>query len=166
MESYKKLQDAAREASNAANREKTILRNAIKDYWEKNNLPIGSFIRCAGEQISYEANETEVLDETAIFQRYKNGEISEEAFLGLIKISITDARKALGADVVAKHTVKKVGAKLDVRFDDLPVENAKDEFIFVNEAVKEQKKRRVFGATKPSVETVKPAMKRKILVRK
>jgi hypothetical protein len=143
-----------------------VLRNAIKEYWEKNNLPIGSFIRCSGEQITYEANETEVLDEAAIFKRYKDGEMTEEQFLGLIKISITDARKVLGADVVAKHTVKKVGAKLDVRFDDLPVESANDEFIFVNEVVKEQKKRRVFGATKPSVETTKPTMRRKIIIRK
>lgn len=135
----------ARDATNAANRIKTELRNAIKDYWQAEKLPIGSYIHAGGFEFRYEANETTELDAAVVLDMYEKGEISKEKFLQMISISRSEAKNILGADVVADLEVTTVGNKMDVRIESLPIENVDDEFVAIVRTVRKKIKRSVFG---------------------
>ena len=145
-EKFAKLNEEARELTNAANRQKTSLKNKIKDFWDKSNLPIGSYIRLGGKEYTYEAATKEVIDTSTIIEMYDNGDISREALLDMVKIDKSVAANKLGADVVADLTTKVPGNTIDVRFKNLPVENLDDEYIAVVSKVKVKTKRKVFGA--------------------
>lgn len=125
------LKEQARETGNAANREKTQLKNVIADLWASNGYPIGTFIHCGGVRIMYEAADRQVLDTDAVLKLYDNEKISRETFLRMISISTAEARKSLGGDLVTSLTKEVAGEKADIRIEELPIENAEDEFIVV-----------------------------------
>ncbi len=137
--------EEARDKTNAANRIKTELRNAIKGYWTEQKLPIGSFIRAGGYEFRYEANETTELDTDAVLTMFEKEEITREQFLRLISISKSEAKNVLGADMVADLEVTSVGDKLDVRMEALAVEAKDDEYVSVQRVVRKKIKRSVFG---------------------
>lgn len=152
--SVKEFVDAhekGREASNAANRLKTELRNTIKSVWTTMELPIGSFIRTGGMEFRYEANESTEINNEPILEMFLKEEITREQFLRMFKVDSKEAKNILGADQVADLEVKTVGDKLDVRIENLPVEKGEDDYIAVASVIKTNRKRRVFGSgTKPT----------------
>lgn len=155
----------SKEAGNAANRQKTVLRNAIKDHWQREGLPIGSFARVAGFDIRYEANETSSIDAEKVMELYEAGEISREQFLRTLKVNATEAKNVLGGDQVAAFTVTEVGKSVDIRMDSLPIERIDDEFIMENAKVRKRVKRRVFGGGKTAAPVKATRSKRRIKTR-
>ena len=146
-----------------------MLRNAVKDYWTSEQLPIGSYIHAGGNEIKYEANETSAIDPERVMELYENGDISREQFLRCVKIGVTEAKNVLGGDQVADFTVTEVGNKVDIRLSALPVEHEDDEFVMANHKIKRKIKRRVFGGgSKPKVRDAAPSgrAKRKIRTKK
>lgn len=137
-----------------------MLRNAIKDHWTAAQLPIGSYVHAGGFEIRYEANETSAIDPEEVLKLFENEDITRQQFLQMMKISVTDAKNVLGGDQVADFTKTSIGAKIDIRLNDLPVEKVDDEFVMVNANVRKRVKRRVFGKDTTSAKTVTP--KRKI----
>lgn len=135
----------ARDKTNEANRIKTELRNAIKNYWTAQQLPIGSFIRAGGMEFRYEANETTTLDAEAVLKMYEAKEITREQYLRMVSISKSEAKNVLGADMVADLEVTTVGDKIDVRMESLAVEHEADEFVAIRRLVRKKIKRSVFG---------------------
>lgn len=119
----------------------------------------------------YEANEVTELDNDAILKMYDDGKITREQMLRLFNVDRAEAKKILGADVVADLETTTVGDKLDIRLKTLPVEEHDQEFIAVNRNVRVKTKRSVFGKEaelrerKKQPEAPKP-LKRKIKVRK
>lgn len=154
--------EKGREATNAANRLKTELRNTIKSVWAEMELPIGSYIRTGGMEFRYEANETVEINNEPILKMLEDGEITREQFLRIFNVNAKEAKNILGGDQVADLEVKTVGDKLDVRIDTLPVENHDDEFIAVASVVKRNVKRKVFGGGARPAEAapVKQAVRR------
>jgi ribosomal protein S20 len=142
---FARAHEKGREATNEANRIKTELRNTVKAYWTEQQLPIGSFIRSEGMEIRYEANETTSLDAEAVFAMYEKKEITREQLLRMVFISRSEAKNVLGADMVADLEVTTVGDKLDIRIENLPVEQAEDEYVAVQRNVRKKIKRSVFG---------------------
>lgn len=128
---YLKQHNEARELTNAANREKTALRNAIKDHWLEAELPIGSSIRIGGIEFLYEANDTTVIDVEALLTAFEAGDISRKQLLDMIKATSSDVSRVMGADFAADNTITQPGTKVDVRMNSLPVENQKDEYILI-----------------------------------
>jgi hypothetical protein len=144
-QTYAALHEAGRTATNLANKGKTVFRNIIKDYWQKEGLPIGSYIRTGGTEYRYESNETTSLDAAAIVQMYENEEITKEQFIRMFNVDKGEASKILGGDVIASITITSIGDKLDVRTEDLPIEDAKDECVVINEDVRKKINRSMFG---------------------
>lgn len=146
-----------------------MLRNAVKDHWTREQLPIGSYIHAGGMEIKYEANETSAIDPEKVMELFEGGDITREQFLRMIKIGVTEAKNVLGGDQVADFTVTEVGNKVDIRLSSLPVEHEDDEFVMANQKIKRKIKRRVFGGTSKPKErgTVAPVRgKRKIRTKK
>lgn len=165
---YTKLAAVSKEAGNAANRQKTVLRNSIKDHWQREGLPIGSFARVQGFDIRYEANETSSIDTEKVLELWEAGEITREQFLRTIKVQSTEAKNVLGGDQVAAFTVKEIGKSVDIRMDAVPIEQIDDEFIMENAKVRKRVKRRVFGGgnTTPTAKTTRPKRRIKTRTRK
>lgn len=148
--SFVKAKEKAKDAGNAANREKTVLRNAVKEYWLKNSMPIGSFIRTGGMEFRYEATERETVNANYILTMFEEGKISRENFLACITASKSDVQTLLGGDIALAATKITTGDKADIRVSDLPVENEADEFIFEQSKMiqtKEPLHRRVISKT-------------------
>lgn len=139
-----------------------MLRNAINDHWQKEQLPIGSYIHAGGQEFRYEANETSVIDPADVMQLYEDGDITKEQFLSMVTIRATEAKNVLGGDQVADFTKTVVGNKVDVRMISLPVEQHDDEFVMSAHKVRKKVKRRVFGTSKPKETTKSGRVKRKI----
>jgi len=128
-------------------------------------LPIGSIIRCGGLEFKYEATQTTEIDAGAILDMFLNEEISREQYLRMINVSASEAKNVLGGDQVANLETTKVGNKVDVRVETLPVEFADDEFIGIKAiAPAKAKRRRVFGSgnAKVTAETQQTSRKRLI----
>lgn len=159
------MQSAAKDASNTANRQKTVLRNAIKDHWQKHKLPIGSFLRSDGLEIKFEANETSAIDPERVLEQFEEGEITRDQLLRMLSINKTEAKNVLGGDQVADFTITTVGNKADVRIESLPVENIDDEFVMENERIRKKVKRRIFGGKKSGDRASAPKRKRRIKAR-
>ena len=160
------LQEQAREATNAANRQKTVLKNAVKSHWINGGLPIGSYVRVAGHEFRYEGASQTTYDTDAILKAFEEGEITREAFLRIMKVDPTQLKNVFGADQAADLTMTTVGDKLDIRMESLPVENEDDEFIMVERNIKTKQKRSVFGKRKEEKEIVTRKVKRAIKVRR
>lgn len=112
----------------------------------------------------FEASESEVIDTDAILKLYDKKKITREAMLSMMSISIAEARKSLGGDMVADLSKTKVGDKVDIRIASLPVENANDEFIMVNKKIRTKNPRLGAALNKPQ-QTDEVAPKRRIKIR-
>lgn len=165
---YAKQRDKARVETNAANRLKTTLRNAVKKHWLAEDLPVGSYIRAAGLEFRFEATENSVIDINYIYKMVEDGEITMAQFLSMLKVDAKAAANVLGGDVVADATTTKVGNKADIRVDTLPVENADDEFVEEKSIVKDRKmvKRRSFGRKPVTAQPARDKPKRRIKTRR
>ena len=162
VDEFVKLDRLSKDASNAANRQKTKLRNAIKNHWTVNQLPIGSFIRAGGIEFRYEATESSIIDPEEVLSLFEKKEITREQFLSMMKVSATDAKKVLGGDQVADFTTTVIGDTVDIRTQSLPVENEDDEYIMEAHKVRKKVKRRVFGGkAKPTERTPSKTRPRK-----
>lgn len=139
--------EEAREIGNEANRQKTILRNTIKDFWIANKIPIGSYVHSGGKKYGYAAVSTTILDNDAVLALYDAQEISRDQFLRMLKVDRKQAQNVLGGDVVADMETTVVGDTVDVRISSLSVEEADDEFISIMRNPVRKKKRKRFGST-------------------
>ena len=164
--SYVKLAETAREATNAANRQKTVLKNEVKSHWITEKLPIGSYVRCGGFEFRYEGAETTTYDTEAILKAFEEGEITREAFLRIMKVDPKQLANVFGADQAADLTMTTVGDKLDIRVESLPVEREDDTFIMVERNIKTKQKRSVFGKRKEETAVAVKKSKRSIKVRR
>lgn len=142
------------------------MRNIVKDFWSKEKLPIGSYVRLGGEEYRFEAVESEVLDHDEILRRYDDEEISREQFLRMIKVDKKEAGNVLGGDEVADLTRTIVGKTVDIRVSSLPVDNADDEYIGIKRNIKTRRPRIKFGGSdKAKIKTPKGRIKRRVKVR-
>lgn len=165
--SYVKMANEAREQTNAANRQKTKLKNAVKSHWLNERLPIGSYVRAAGHEFRYAGAVTTTYDTESILDAYENEEITREQFLRLMKVDPKQLANVFGADQAADLTMTTVGDTLDIRVSSLDVENEDDEFVMVERNVQKKQKRSVFGKRKQEAKTaVERKPKRSIKVRR
>lgn len=163
---YAKLSRKAKDASNEANRQKTVLRNTVKNHWQKEQLPVGSYIHAGGLRIRFETNETSAINPERVLELYENEEISRDQLLNMMKIGVTEAKNILGGDQVADFTEKVPGTKMDIRLEELPVENVEDEFVMSAHKVKKRiSRRKIYGRGDKAKETG-PRTKSGKLVRK
>lgn len=133
-----------------------MLRNAVKDHWTREQLPIGSFIHIAGMKVTYGANESSIINPDEVLKLFEAGEISRERFLQMLTIKSTEAKNALGADQVADFTVTVAGTKADIRMEKLPVEQADEEFVMAASKIKKRQiLRRKFGGSSKAETTAK-----------
>jgi hypothetical protein len=102
-------------------------------------------MRLAGMEFTYEAVKTETVDTDAILKLYDDGEISREQLLKIIKADKSATGTVLGGDVAADLLVTSIGNKVDVRYNDLPVEQADDEYIAVRPQIRKKINRSKFG---------------------
>lgn len=166
---YVAVQRASKDAGNAANRQKTKLRNAIKAHWAENDLPIGSFVRCDGIDIKYEANESAKLPTEEILKMYEDEEITRDQLVRLLNVDRTQAKNILGGDVVADIEVKEVGKTVDIRVSETPIDEIDEEFVGVARKVRMRSKpkaRKRIGGSGKVAATPKRKVRRKIKVSK
>jgi len=163
---YSKLDRKANDATNAANRQKTVLRNEVKNYWTENQLPVGSYIHAGGMKIRYETNETSHINPEKIMELYENEDIDRDQFLRMIKIGVTEAKNIIGGDQVADFTETVPGKNVDIRLSELPVENIEDEFIMNTHKIKRRvQRRKVFGKGQDKKQTTGTSSRAKRRIR-
>jgi hypothetical protein len=153
------LLEKAKEATNAANRGKTKLRNAVKGHWTENGIPVGSFIRSDGLEVRFEATESERIDAERVLQLYEDKKISRDQFLRMVSIGKAEAKNVLGGDLVLEYTVKEVGQKADIRVSQTPIEQIDEEFIEIQRKERIRRRKPVGAKTRVS-EDVTPKKRR------
>jgi hypothetical protein len=161
---YLKLDAASKEASNATNRQKTALRNAVKGFWATEGLPHGSYIVTNGLQIKYEAAESSKLSTEKVLELYEDGEITREQLIQLLNVDRTQANTILGGDIVASISYTEVGKKADIRIEKLPIERLKEEHIEIAHK-KTRARRRVKIGRKGQSHKTQGRVKRRLRVR-
>lgn len=135
------------------------------EYFAANKIPQGSYIVLDGVRFDYNATERDVVDTSTLLQMYEDEEISRESFLDMIKPDAKVVATKLGADLAADLITKDVGSTLDLRLTELPVEQAKDEYVNVERIVKTRRRLSKEGATRKQL-AGKPKIGRRIKVRK
>lgn len=109
--------EAASEARNAENRAKTAIKKELLAYLKSVDAPATSHVIDNGVEAWYGATQSEEFPLDAWFKLYKEKQITEDQFKSALSVSITEARKQAGADVVLSHTTTKLGTKADIRMD-------------------------------------------------
>jgi len=160
---YLTYKSAAAEATSTMNKQKTVLRNVVKDLYTREKLNTASYMCIDGARLSYEATKTSVINPEGFLALYEDGEISKEQFLSCLKVNIAPAENVIGGDQVASLKEEIVGATVDLRIVTLPVEYAEDKFLMRGTSSPKRRKRLIRATT---VKTGRNGIKRNIKVKR
>lgn len=163
---FRDAYEKQREATNAATRCKTALRNAVKDEWVRRQLPTGSSVVVGGSEFTFAVTESEVIDPEFILKLYERKQITREQLLRVMSIGKADAASELGGDIVLAATVTKLGKKADIRMSDLPVERLNDEYILEADRANIPSRKRIVFKAKAAQDTLDDTPAQKVRTRK
>lgn len=119
VETWKGLQDTAREHANAANRQKTVVNNACKELIREGKYGEDVEFHVGDSCFRFATSESEVIPAADVLALYEKNEITREQFLACISVSKTEANKHIGADRVTRLAVVTKGKKADMRVSEL-----------------------------------------------
>jgi hypothetical protein len=120
IRSFQVLKKDASEATNAANRKKTELKNIIVEYLRSNGLPAGTVILADGFEYSYATTESTYIDPEQWYRMFQSGRITEQEFLSALSVGKGEAKKIIGQDQVETLSITEKGVNADIRIRDDP----------------------------------------------
>jgi hypothetical protein len=112
----------AREAVNAENKAKTVVRNIFKETIAAGAWELGTYVVIDDTKVDYSASDRYIIPAEALYEKVKKGEITLEKFLQCVSVNKDDVTKTLGSDVVLSTQVLVKGDKFDIRLSDLPTD--------------------------------------------
>ena len=156
------LKKAASEATNAVNRQKTVLKNIFKERIKTGKWELGTYVEAAGTRFDYSVTEKEVIEPEDFLAMYENGDITKEQFLRCISVQKGSVDTHVGSDVTLKLANKVHGDSYDVRTSDMDIEDVSKEAVVTPSAPMVPKRRKKVGG-KPKAEAgAKPKLMRRI----
>lgn len=117
IKKYMKMTGEAKEAGNAANRQKTVVKNDLVAFWQGKKLPAGTIIRVRDLELTYGPTDSEKFPIEKWLELYEqeDGVIDREQFLSALTVNKDKAKKILGEDQVAAMSEKVTGTRSDIR---------------------------------------------------
>lgn len=166
LKKYAEAKAVASEQSNAANREKTATKNAIRAAVLDSGGKDFDSIIVDGVAYAFRPNETTEIDPRTWHDWYTKGKISDNQYFIALKVSVADASKAIGSDQIPDVSFTTLTATADMRSEDAPNEPTGKIKPFLGAEIKtakELKAKKTSGAetgiapttTKPKIKTRK-----------
>ena len=123
---YLKLREAQKEAANALNREKTVVKNVFKDGIKNKQFLIGTYALAGGFRFDYNQTQSDVIDVEDFFKLYEAKEITREQLLKCISVQKAQVDNHVGSDVSLRLSTTKTGKEFDVRITELDIDAPKE----------------------------------------
>lgn len=116
---WHKLKLIASEASNEANRQKTIAKNAIILHMQGEGLKPTAHLAVEGTDFHFGVTESQTITAEKWHELFKSGEITEAQYFRALSVGNEKAKLELGEDQFVTHAVKVTGKKADIRITEL-----------------------------------------------
>ena len=151
----------ARKYTNACNRKKTELRNAIKGFFTSKAYPVGTRLQLGDTLYGYETSESTAIPVEAWHQLYAEKRITKEKYFEALSVGRAHAVRIVGEDVVRTIEQTTRGTKADVRTFDLEDGMSVDEAFAIHKPKPIESIRRRIKRAEPPL-SVTPTLKRKL----
>ncbi len=115
VKNFKKLAQAAKDATSEANKAKTSLKNSLIAYRKQNDIDPAATLQVDDEIYAYAPAIAEKINPKLWYDLLKRREISEEQFFDAISVSVTEAKTIVGEDRVIAMRETVIGKTYDVR---------------------------------------------------
>lgn len=112
---YGGLLEVAREATNDANRQKTVVKNALLDVLKSGEHNVNSGVVVNGVVYRYVPNETEIIDPRTWHRLYMDKKISENQYFAALSVAMGEAKKAVGEDQIPDISTRTMTKSADLR---------------------------------------------------
>lgn len=116
---HRDLVEESREAVNAVNRQKTVIKNHLADLLNEAGENLNNGIILDGELIAFRPNASLEIDPRTWHQWYQQKKISENQYFGALNVSVAQARKAIGEDQIEDVSFNTMTASKDLRIEPL-----------------------------------------------
>jgi len=157
---YLTLRDVAKDATNAVNRGKTVLKNVFKDGIKNSQFVIGTYVLHGGYRFDYSQTESEVIETNDFLTLYESGQITRDQFIKCVSVQKGSVDTYIGSDVTLRLVKNRIGKEFDVRITQLDIDSANESVIVVPEAEQPIIRKKLFAR---NTKTTAPA---KTLVRR
>jgi hypothetical protein len=114
-----RLSDIAKEHANAANRQGTQVKNAMKSFAVATEMQPTDQLQIGEYGYRYDVSISDKVDVRALYKMMQEKKISEEEFLQSISVNKTDAERNIGPHKLLMITTSTPGKTLDIRKDKL-----------------------------------------------
>lgn len=112
---YRKLAAIAKEHSNAANRQKTQIKNAVKSLAREEDLKPEDVILVEDDEYRYDVTNTEKVNIDKLFGLYTAKKITLDQLKASVSVVKSEAERVIGPHVINSITDKVKGKTLDIR---------------------------------------------------
>lgn len=130
---YLTLRDVAKDATNAVNRGKTVLKNVFKDGIKNQQFVIGTYALYGGYRFDYNQTESDIIETADFFALYESGQITRDQFLKCVSVQKGAVDTHIGSDVTLRLAKSRIGKEFDVRVTQLDIDSGNESVIAVPE---------------------------------
>lgn len=109
------LKEAANTASNAVNRQKTVIKHEVHAYLNDAGASNNDGVIVDGFEIAYRPNVTDEISPREWYDWWQKKKISDNQFFSAISVSITTARNAIGNDQLDQVKHETLSKTADLR---------------------------------------------------
>jgi len=127
------LRDTAKDATNAVNRGKTILKNVFKDGIKNRQFVIGTYVLHGGYRFDYSQTESTVIEANDFLALYESGNITRDQLLKCVSVQKGSVDTYIGSDVALRLAKNKIGKEFDVRVTQLDIDSENESVVVVPE---------------------------------
>lgn len=112
------LKGVKSKAMSAFNKQTTVVKNEVRDYFNENNLPANTELHYRGEIYTYGAGESETIDPKKLYDLVKSKEITLDEFFKCVSVAKTTAKNIVGEDRLFDMTERTKTKTASLRISD------------------------------------------------